>query len=58
MNINLIKNLVHNMEELAELIQALSKWVRGQPDFRNINEEIEHVEYVLRNLKENLKERG
>jgi|GEM_PF-5881255 len=58
MNIKFTEDLVHNMEELAELIQALSKWIRGQPNFENIDEEIKHVEYVIKNLKEHLQERS
>ena len=56
---NDLKNdLIHNMEELAELIQVLSKWARGKPNFKNIKEEISHVEFVINNLKENLEREG
>lgn len=39
-------------EELAELIQALSKFIRGKADYENIAEEIADVEICLAQLKE------
>jgi hypothetical protein len=47
-------DLIHHMEELAELIQALSKWAKGRPNFYNIKEEVDHVQFVINNLKEHL----
>jgi hypothetical protein len=55
---SLTNDLIHNMEELAELIQALSKWARGKPNFKNIKEEVEHVEFVINNIKEHLEREG
>lgn len=40
------------MEELAELIHAISKWERGNADSENIAEEIADVTLCLRELQE------
>lgn len=50
-------DMIHNVQELSELIQALTKWVMGKPNFKNIDEELEHVKFVIGNLEQYLKER-
>lgn len=39
------------LEEMAELQQALTKFLRGNPDQRNINEEMADVSIMLEQLK-------
>lgn len=43
--------LIMAMEEMSELIQALSKDIRGKTDIENIAEEIADVEIMLAQLK-------
>ncbi len=43
--------LIMAMEEMSELIQALSKDIRGETDIENIAEEIADVEIMLTQLK-------
>lgn len=51
-------DMVHNMEELAELQKEISKWVRGIPRVHKLEEEIRHVYVVLANILDWKKERG
>lgn len=39
------------LEEMAELQQALTKFLRGNPDQKNINEEMADVSIMLEQLK-------
>ena len=39
------------IEEMGELIQALTKVIRGKPDFDNVAEEIADVEIAMEELK-------
>lgn len=43
--------LIMAMEEMAELIQTLSKDIRGKTDIENISEEIADVEIMIEQLK-------
>lgn len=43
--------LIMAMEEMSELVQALSKDIRGKTDIENIAEEIADVEIMLAQLK-------
>jgi NTP pyrophosphatase (non-canonical NTP hydrolase) len=44
-------DMVHNMEELAELQKEISKWVRGSIRRDKLIEEINDVEIALVNLR-------
>lgn len=48
-------DLIHNIQELGELNHALTKWLMGKADWDNINEEIEHAEFAINNVKQYLK---
>lgn len=43
--------LILAMEEMAELQQALSKWMRGPTDGEDIAEEVADVEIMLEQIK-------
>ena len=44
-------DMVHNMEELAELQKEISKWVRGSIRRDKLIDEINDVEIALVNLR-------
>jgi len=44
-------DMIHNMEELAELQKELSKWVRGNPRPDKILKEMKDVEIALENVR-------
>lgn len=47
---NIQEDLIVTMEELAELQQAISKYLRDKPDFDNIHEEVADVLLCLDKL--------
>lgn len=45
------KDMIHNIEELAELQKELTKFLRGKLRREKLIEEIADVEIVLKNIK-------
>mgnify|MGYP001636544259 CR=1 FL=1 len=56
MNEKFMIDMVHNIEELAELQKEITKWVRGDLRIKKLIEEIEDVEIALNNIRKYLKE--
>jgi hypothetical protein len=48
---NFYIDMLHNMEEMAELQKEVSKWGRGTPRFDKMDKEINDVEIALANIK-------
>lgn len=45
------KDIVHDIEELAELQKELTKWLRGKLREDKLKEEIEDVKIAIRNIE-------
>jgi hypothetical protein len=54
---NFYIDMVHNMEELAELQKEISKWVRGTPRMVKLEKGIMDVRIAIDNIEKWIKER-